>query len=343
MTELDLRNEHCVQKSLEEAEVEDSKNGLSNEQRAHTSLEEEAFLSYFHQSKLPHPDKWSEESPIYISASRRAPAITYDILPQQSETPPPFPLDGTIISFDGPLFKGKIVSRVKDVPAMNMTHRTPSCPTTQYFKSKSRMFQWTVQGTFKKRIRFDKVVTGQEFARPFRNAPSASIVRKGISLLRSRLPDTFEWLVRCFYIDVSRCNSRWYIHTIQVSHMWIFARSDLFADKPRFEHPLISGCQCFRVDKIVSLHNCAQDTLIGETEAGDIIEDTTLLGNEVPSSSERRRKYFSKQKNLQKYFFETNYVYTFDFCSNFFSPARHRLQLAPIFSFDLIPYFNGCP
>lgn len=55
------------------------------------------------------------------------------------------------------------------------------------------MFQWTVRGVFKKRMRFDEVVTGQDFDRPFRNTPSASIVRTGINMLRNRLPESFEW------------------------------------------------------------------------------------------------------------------------------------------------------
>ena len=117
----------------------------------------------------------------------------------------------------------------------------------------------------------------------------------------------------------------------------------MFADKPRFEHPLICGCQSFRVDK-TSQFDEQSYTLLGEGTRGEIIEDCSLLGDEVPKNPEKRRKFFCKQKNLENYYFEPNdYVYTFDFYANFFSPARHRLEINPFFSIDLIPYFNGRP
>jgi hypothetical protein len=88
---------------------------------------------------------------------------------------------------------------------------------------------------------------------------------------------------------------------------------------------------------------CADNSIIGENDTGGIIENTTILGDQVPNSSEQRRKFFSKLENLQNFYFETEYLYTFEFYSNFFSPTKHRIELAPFFSFDLIPYFNGIP
>jgi hypothetical protein len=82
---------------------------------------------------------------------------------------------------------------------------------------------------------------------------------------------------------------------------------------------------------------------LGEGEKGEIVEDCTLLGDDVPKCSERRRKFFCKPENLEKYYFEPSFVYTFDFYANFFSPSRHRLEITPFFSIDLIPYFNGQP
>jgi|AntRauTorckE5430_2_1112549.scaffolds.fasta_scaffold05602_2 hypothetical protein len=155
--------------------------------------EKEEFLSYFQTSNVPNPDKWPDESPIYLAASQRAPNIKYDLPLQESCASPPFPLDGTAVPLDGPLFKGVMVSRIKNAP--RMTRSCSSNPTSNgnYFKGKSRMFQWTVQGIFKKRIRFDKLITGQEFDRPFCNTPSTTLMKKGLHLLKSRLPDTFEW------------------------------------------------------------------------------------------------------------------------------------------------------
>ena len=161
-----------------------------------TSTQEESLLSYFKQSRIPTPDRWPQSSPVYVVASHRAPDVKYELPCLESDAMPPFPLDGTVVPFDGPLFNGKMISRIKNAPSMKLSpgdNTLSKCPSKNYFKGKSRMFQWIVQGKFKRRLRFDKVVTGQEFDRPFRNAPSATIVRKGIDLLRNRLPDAFEW------------------------------------------------------------------------------------------------------------------------------------------------------
>jgi len=129
----------------------------------------------------------------------------------------------------------------------------------------------------------------------------------------------------------------------QETDLLLTCNSDLFAQKPRFEHPLICGCQGFRIDEAVDANLYLPHQLMGEDEHGKIIENTQILGHEVPKSSERRRKYFSKHENLEKYYFEPAYIYTFEFYSNWFSPMRYRIEVAPFFSFDLVQYFNGCP
>lgn len=117
--------------------------------------------------------------------------------------------------------------------------------------------------------------------------------------------------------------------------------SDLFSEEPKFEHPLLAGCQSFRIDKP---EDVSENTIHGVGDDGNIIEETSLLGDPcVPRDGVARRKYFSKNANLERFYFETEFVYTFDFYANFFSPARHRLELTPYFSVDLIPYFNGYP
>ena len=119
--------------------------------------------------------------------------------------------------------------------------------------------------------------------------------------------------------------------------------SNLFGSKPKFEHPLITGCQGFRMDRPDCLAGLEEHELFGQSEDRVIIENSSLLGPEVPRSSEGRRDFFSRRENLQKYYFETDYIYTFEFYCNFFSPTRFRFEITPFFSFDLIPYFNGCP
>lgn len=157
----------------------------------------ELFLSYWKESNLPHPNHWShhegEETALYVNASIRGRDISYDVpLKRQDGCSPSFPLNGESISFHGPLFHGWIVSRVKQGGGADTT----------YFQNRSRQFQWIVQGQFHQRTRFDQISTGQDFGRPFRNAPAGPLVKRVISLLKHKLPETFEWYVRPPFIII---------------------------------------------------------------------------------------------------------------------------------------------
>jgi len=276
------------------------------------SSEEQAsrrqFLSYFNKSRLPPVETWSHY-PLYVTSSVRAPDVVYG-LPMTDGFSPSFPLDGSLVEFDGPLFKGKIQSRVSDISSNEKYNcRNPTMSNDQYFAGRSRQFQWCVQGMFKQRIRFDEIVTGQEFGKPFRNFPDAKLIKTGMALLKSRLPDSFE--------------------------------CDLESGEPKFEHPLLAGCQLFRIDDpqrsrvpdIASFHF-----------KSELMEDSSLLGDaSVPQESQARRKYFSQTENLSKFYFEPGLIYTFDFYSNFFSPKRYALEMNSFFHVSLMPFFNGYP
>lgn len=85
----------------------------------------------------------------------------------------------------------------------------------------------------------------------------------------------------------------------------------MFSETPQFEHPLLAGCQSFRIDHPEKLDYNDTQCLIGANERGDIIEDTSLLNDpSIPEDSVSRKKFFSKTENLEKYFFETEYIYT---------------------------------
>ena len=153
--------------------------------------DKESFFAYFRSSKLPHPDNWPGKSPIFVSASKRARNVTYRLPQNIDGYQTPFPLNGDVVTFTGPLFQGKIVSRVRGADSISSGAKV-STP-DNYFKGRSRQFQWTVQGVFSKKMRFDDLVTGQDFCRPFRNAPASNLVKKGLNLLKNRLPETFDW------------------------------------------------------------------------------------------------------------------------------------------------------
>ncbi|KAL7550597.1 hypothetical protein ACHAWF_013818 [Thalassiosira exigua] len=288
---------------------------------AHKAMGEEAdrkaFLAYARQSGLATTTEWpTNSSPVLVVPSHRAKDVEYRFSCHEDRGKSSLavlPMDGCVLSFDGPHFEGKLVSRMRDTSSTIESNGSikSSMPNGEYFQNRSRQYQWSVQGRFKKRTRFDKIVTGQEFGRPFRNAPSSRVVKKALDLLKHKLPETFE--------------------------------CDLFSDEPRFEHPLLAGCQHFRVDRPDDIKEL-DGNIHGVGTDGNVIEDTSLLADDsVPQDGVARRKYFAKNCNLEKYFFEPDLTYTFDFFANFFSPARHRLELTPFFSVDLIPYFNGFP
>merc|ERR1712070_429721 len=91
------------------------------------------------------------------------------------------------IPFETPLFKGVAMIRIADLPSSPM----------DYFGGKRRKMQVAVQGKFKKPIRFDNVFSGQEFVKPLRNIPGRRLVKWAMTLLRSRLPETFQCDVFC--------------------------------------------------------------------------------------------------------------------------------------------------
>ena len=280
-----------------------------------------AFLTYAQQSGLSvSTAEWASNSSLLVLPSQRAREIEFH-LPNSKKSSSrsnegesslsTIPVNGCPIVFSGPYFEGKLVSRIRDVDTSSSAEGK-LLSNNQYFANRSRQYQWCVQGRFKKRIRFDKVVTGQEFGRPFRNAPSSFVVRKGLDLLKSKLPEAFE--------------------------------CDLLSGRPHFEHPMLSGCQGFRVDRPEDLVGLLNDDMHGIGTDGNLIEDTSLLGDSaIPRDAITRRKYFAKTSNLEKYYFEPDFVYTFDTYVNFFSPARYRMELTTFFSVDVIPLFNGYP
>lgn len=111
---------------------------------------------------------------------------------------------------------------------------------SSYFHHKSRKYNWIVQGQFiREGIGFDEVITGQEFGRPFRNAPSSKLVQHLLDMLKHKLPDSFD--------------------------------CDFSSDKPYFEHPLLSGCQHFRIDEATKLADVEESELHGIEPDGNVL------------------------------------------------------------------------
>ena len=272
----------------------------SQEVQVEPTNEKKTFMDYANKSKLLPLKDWPRDS--LLVPSIRGKNITYS---SPSGLDSSLPTDGKVVKISSSLFEGKIITRIRDDSG-----KASAC--NNYFRNRSRQYNWIVQGRFLHRTRFDDVITGQEFDRPFRNKPSSQIVQKLLDMLKNKLPDSFE--------------------------------CDFLAEKPFFEHPLLAGCQHFRVDKATDDFS-AEDELHGISADGNVIEDTSLLNDDkIPQDGAGRRKFFSKSSNLGRFYFEPdNLLYTFDFYSNFFSPTKFSLEMGPLLSIDVISYFNGYP
>jgi len=67
----------------------------------------------------------------------------------------------------------------------------------------------------------------------------------------------------------------------------------------------------------------AQDIFGDPSLRWAIREDTSLLNDpDVPTNGDKRRKYFGIQENLEKYHFEKDLVYTFDYYQHYFDSTQ---------------------
>ncbi len=76
-----------------------------------------AFSSYARESGLPTLVEWPSQSSMVVIASHRNNYVKYT-LPRETSLgriKDPLPMDGSVITFSGPLFEGKLVSRTRDV------------------------------------------------------------------------------------------------------------------------------------------------------------------------------------------------------------------------------------
>lgn len=131
-----------------------------------------------------------------------------------------------------------------------------------------RKMQVAVQGKFKKRIRFDNVFSGQEFAKPLRNIPGRWLINWALNLLRSRLPGTFK--------------------------------CDAFAPKPFFLSPLISTSQAVRADRGDPQNVTDVEIFEENREFGE--QFRKIDGRSMSSS--KRKKFFVDVATLQQYYFD---------------------------------------
>ena len=168
-----------------------------------------------------------------------------------------------------------------------------------YFKGRNRKLQVAIQGKFTKRTRFDKVFSGQEFYGPIPRLPPKSVVDTVFALLSSKLPPTFQ--------------------------------QDVFSDAPYFLSPLVNTCQGFACER----EGEVQDVCGSESNKFAVNENTLMLGDEVPRDGQKRRKFFARAENLERFWFEPDVTYTFDYYQHYMDMNSMKFVVTSFLQFDI--------
>ena len=157
-----------------------------------------------------------------------------------------------------------------------------------YFRRKLRKFQSVIQGKFKKRTQFSNVYTGQVLEERVTQLPAKWIVRSALKLFSNLQP------------------------AIKVN---------LNGDKPYLLSPLASAAQKIIVSRPGDEPSVSKNIYYSE-------EDMSLQSKDFENMDRiRRRAYLSKRANLNKYYFETDLVYTFDFYQHLINLSTFKLEL----------------
>ncbi|CAM9945118.1 unnamed protein product, partial [Ascophyllum nodosum] len=132
---------------------------------------------------LPPEQEWPHH-PIFV---RLSPSVHGQVRldghgPQSSI---PVNTDDMAVPFETPLFKGRLLMRVKGLTSgvPDQGHGAQA-----YFRGKKRLVQCAVQGCFKKEMPFDRAYTGQAFQRPFTKVPAKWLVRSAFAVIRRLSP-----------------------------------------------------------------------------------------------------------------------------------------------------------
>lgn len=175
-----------------------------------------------------------------------------------------------------------------------------------------------IQGKFKRRISFRDVYTGQEFCHPIKS-PGYLITKTALAFFKTISPSLEANIVA-------------------------FSDKEMIPNATHFMSPLAGTASVIQIAEEKNAPKLNPTLCISE--------DTTLAGGvftnslkEKPDMEKRikwRRKYFQSIKHLEKYSFETEKVYTFDFYND--KLIMDSLELAVLGSrFDLTKYLAGQP
>ena len=211
------------------------------------------------------------------------------------------------IEFETPLFKGKLICRFRGFKTPPNAAKGAKERVDGYFRGKKRLFQYVVQGQFKREVDVGEAFSGHEFVKPLEGIPSKFIVKTILKFLRSMNPG------------------------IQMN---------LFTARPRVWSSLAGTAQVISADAPGREPDISRVMEIKENTArlGGVFA-------KKPHSSKKRRRIFSNARLAHKYTFSPDDVYTFDFYQHLFDPVTYSLQVGGVgvFRVDFSKHSAGQP
>ncbi|GMI51498.1 hypothetical protein TeGR_g7955, partial [Tetraparma gracilis] len=207
------------------------------------------------------------------------------------------------VPFETALFKGRMSFAVADLPASEVA---------EVFRGKKRRYRYIVIGTFKRRLPYSSVYTGQV-----------------ISQIKSNRGT--EWLMR---------SMRWMLRSLSPA----MKETVDGAGNKVVMSPVAATAQRMAIGSKNDNSSSAAVHAGQECE-----EDITVLGSRfvgkkgVPLNSESRKKVMCGEEELKKHYYETDVEYTFEFYQHLFDPVTFHMNVVGMTTLDVASVLGNKP
>ncbi len=222
---------------------------------------------------------------------------------------------GTPIEFETPLFKGKILIRIRN----NLNIDKESQP---YFQNHKRLRQYVIQGQFKEKIKMSDIFLGDFYQRRFAIVPPPFVDKIMSSFFRRLAPGIIM---------------------------------DLNSDMPKVAALLAGSVQIMSIDKIGHEPDMCQYDMEEKTQTLELFEDDFSIDHHQVhdggdntftkgfKSKSQRQKVLGDPKRAEKYYFHPGQVYTFNQYDDVFDLATYKIKIPMLKSVDLATILNYQP
>lgn len=188
-----------------------------------------------------------------------------------------------------------------------------------YFQGKRRVSSLVVQGKFKKELGFREVYTGQEFTHALQ-PPGHFLAKAVLAFFRFLSP------------------------SMEAEYHYDNPKADMVPNRTHFMSPVAATAGVVQVTSEADAPKLTPSLRLNEdmTKLGGDLKDYVTKHPDMEKRIIWRKKYFHRVANLEKYAFDTDNVYTFDFYGDkIFFEEFHLKVLGRKFSVE--NYLNGQP